>query len=55
MAIVKRAKNIYAQIEKEYKAIIGSLLETSEELIVDSVEENMSLHSNKKIIANGNK
>lgn len=55
MAIIKRAKNIYSQINKEYKAIIGNLVETAEELIVDSVEEKALLSCNKKIVVNGNK
>ena len=54
MAIIKQAKNIYSQIEEEYTAVIGSFAEMAEEIIVDSTAENLSLNSNKKIVAKGN-
>jgi len=54
MAIIKQAKNIYSQIKEEYAAISGNFMETAEEIIVDSVEETMSLNCNKKIMAKGN-
>jgi hypothetical protein len=53
MAIIKQAKNLYSQIAEEYTAIVGNFTEISEEIVVDSSEENMSLISNKKIVAKG--
>lgn len=55
MAINKRAKNMYSRIEENYTSIAGCFQEISDEIIIDSIEENMSLNSNKKIITQGNK
>jgi len=55
MAIIKRAKNIRLQIKKEYTSISGKMEETSKRIFIYSTKEDLSLNSNKKIIANGNK
>jgi hypothetical protein len=53
MAIIKQAKNLYSHIAEDYIAIVGNFTEISEEIVVDSAEENMSLNSSKKITAKG--
>lgn len=50
MAIIKRASNMYSQIEEEYTLVCGDFTETSQSIIVDSAEENLSLNSNMKIL-----
>lgn len=55
MAIIKRAKNITIRIESKSVSYSGNLTKTAKRLNVESVNENLSLNSNKKIVAQGNK
>ncbi|MFV0329227.1 MAG: hypothetical protein ACK5KL_05265 [Dysgonomonas sp.] len=55
MAINKKSKNIYSNIEKEYRLITGTFKEISEAIVVNSTEGNLSLNCNKKIVSQGNK
>lgn len=50
MSIIRKAKNIFSQIEEEYTSVTGGFNEIAEVIIVDSSEENLSLNSNMKII-----
>lgn len=55
MAINKQAKNITINVKNKYVSYSGNLTKTTKRLNVESVNENLSLNSNKKIVANGNK
>lgn len=55
MAINKKAKNMKSKIEENYISIARVFQEISEEIIIDSSEQNLSLNSSKKIITLGNK
>lgn len=54
MAINKKAKNIYSNIEKEHKLIAGTFKEMSNAIVVDSTVRNLSLSCNNKIVSQGN-
>lgn len=55
MAIIKQAKNIITDIKNEHRIIAGKLEVIAEVVCIDSVKEDLSLNSNKKIVSNGNK
>lgn len=54
MAINKRARNMITDIKKEHIIIAGKFEEQSEQISMHSAKEDLTLVSNKKIIAHGN-
>lgn len=44
---------MYSQIEEEYISVSGDFKESSESIIVDSMQENLSLNSNMRIFTQG--
>lgn len=56
MAIRKYAKNIRIKVDEAYTLNVGAALKkTADEIFVHAKEKGLSLLSNKKIIANGDK
>ncbi len=53
MAIIKKAINMFSQIEEDYNSIAGDFREVADLIIIDSLEENLSINSNKKIQIEG--
>jgi len=54
MAIIKQAKNIRITVRGNYTAYFGTLIKTAEKLNVEATKGNLTLNSNKKIVANSN-
>jgi hypothetical protein len=56
MAIKKNAKNISIIVRNDYSLMVGGKLEKiSFKHNIESVESNLNLSSNKKIVSHGNK
>lgn len=55
MAIIKKATNIRVYVKNEHTRVAAKIETVAEEVFVYAVKEDLSLNSNKKIIANGNK
>ncbi|MCX8523664.1 hypothetical protein OF897_06980 [Chryseobacterium formosus] len=53
MAIIKNAKNINIQVKNEYKSISKVSYEESEEVIIDALNENLELSSQKRVVKQG--
>lgn len=56
MTINKRAKNIRKFLRQGYRvSVSGEMAITSEKIFIYATKEDLTLNSNKKIIANGNR
>ena len=56
MGIVKRAKNMTINVKSDYNLTVGGTLEKiANKMNVETLKNNLTLISNKKIVADGNK
>lgn len=55
MAIIKYAKNRRVKVVHNDQILCGKLSQTSEMIIIDSLNENLTLTTPKKIISTGKK
>ncbi len=54
MAITRQAKKYQIIVNKEYQAVInGKYDKYANKVIIDAVDGNLNLSSNKKVISNG--
>lgn len=53
MAIIKQAKNIKVVVSKGYFVKASKITEIADKITIESIRENLSLNSNKKIIQKG--
>lgn len=54
MGIKRRAKNYEVIVQQKYRCIVGDKLQkNAERMLIESVDGNLKLSSNKKVVNNG--
>ncbi|WP_158250377.1 MULTISPECIES: hypothetical protein [Aquimarina] len=54
MAITRQAKNYKIEVKDQYKCIVGKkIYKNANKIIIDALNGDMNLSSNKKVINNG--